>query len=69
MATETVTPSSRHARTIRMMALVDLAKRLPVDGDLPGGSEDTDDHDKLRALLHSLQSELAAQHAEEVSHG
>lgn len=73
MATENHTASERQhtplgrfqARTIRMLALVDLANALPKgEPDLPAKGESTDREDKLEALLHSLQFDLEAQHAE-----
>ena len=58
-------------RTVRMLALVDLAKAAD-PGSAPSTDEATDGLDKLRALLHSLRNELEALHADatsgEVSH-
>lgn len=53
------------ARVMRLLALVEMAKDLPAgEPDFPGDGNSTDRDDRLAALLHCLQAELEAMHAE-----
>ena len=53
------------SRAVRMQALLDMARLLPI-GELqgPGDGEATDNADKMSALLHALQNEVNELHME-----